>query len=150
MQSTDGFYGQSGQEKAVGNPQSREVNQFRAHGTSLSVDELWLDTSQPAAGKRREPKKDRGRMALRSATLSACPITNEKLRSGLQEPSPATKPLLHVQRSFYRSLSVVSAKSANTSAPIQNLVMTFDSDQPISSKWWCSGAILKMRFLRSL
>ncbi len=49
-----------------------------------------------------------------------------------------------------RSLSVVSAKSAKTSAPIQKRTITFDSDQPISSKWWCRGAILKMRFLRSL
>lgn len=40
MQPADCLYGQSGQEKAVWNLQSRGVNQFRAHGTSLSTDEL--------------------------------------------------------------------------------------------------------------
>ena len=36
--------------------------------------------------------------------------------------------------SHQRSFSVVSANSANTSAPIQKRAITFDSDQPISSK----------------
>ena len=34
-----------------------------------------------------------------------------------------------------RSLRVVSAKRAKTSAPIQKRTITFDSDQPSSSKW---------------
>ena len=40
MQPTDFLHGQSGQEIAVGNLHSSEINQFRAHGTSLSADEL--------------------------------------------------------------------------------------------------------------
>ena len=52
---------------------------------------------------------------------------------------------------YYRNFSVVSANNANTKAPIQKRAMTLDSCQPNCSKWWCSGAILKMRFLlRSL
>ena len=42
--------------------------------------------------------------------------------------------LCHARSTLYRSLRVVSAKSANTSAPIQKRVITLDSDQPISSK----------------
>ena len=43
------------------------------------------------------------------------------------------------------SFSVVKAQSASTRPAIQNLAMIFDSVQPSASKWWCSGAILKMR-----
>src|SRR5205823_173852 len=50
----------------------------------------------------------------------------------------------------YLSLSVVSANRAKTSEAIQKRTMIFDSDHPISSKWWCMGAILKIRFLRNL
>ena len=37
-------------------------------------------------------------------------------------------------RSVYRSFNVVSANSAKTSEPIQKRAITFDSDQPWSSK----------------
>jgi hypothetical protein len=43
-------------------------------------------------------------------------------------------PCLRGEHVFYLSFNVVSANSANTSDAIQNLTMTFDSDQPISSK----------------
>ncbi len=42
--------------------------------------------------------------------------------------------LCHAGSSLYRSFRVVSAKSANTSAPIQKRAITFDSDQPSNSK----------------
>lgn len=60
------------------------------------------------------------------------------------QPRPA--PLCHesysrefcpqIVRRVYRNFSVVSAKSAKIRARIQNRMMIFDSDQPISSKWW--------------
>ena len=50
----------------------------------------------------------------------------------------------------YRNFKVVSANNAKISARIQNRIMILDSDHPASSKWWCSGAILNTRFLRSL
>src|SRR5262249_40641324 len=40
------------------------------------------------------------------------------------------------RRPRHRSLSVVSAMSAMRKARIQNLITTFDSGHPISSKWW--------------
>jgi hypothetical protein len=40
------------------------------------------------------------------------------------------------EKFFYRSFSVVRAKSANTKDAIQKRTMTFDSDHPSSSKWW--------------
>ena len=45
----------------------------------------------------------------------------------------------------HRSFSVVRLNSAKMIATITNRVMTFGSLQPISSKWWWSGAILKTR-----
>ena len=72
---------------------------------------------------------------------------------GPGEPASShARPKLIVARipSRYRNFKVVSANRANTSEAIQKRTMILDSDQPISSKWWCSGAILKMRFLRSL
>ena len=38
--------------------------------------------------------------------------------------------------SVHLNFSVVSANSANTSEAIQKRTITFDSDQPSSSKWW--------------
>ena len=40
----------------------------------------------------------------------------------------------------------VGTQIIRTMAMIQNLTMTLDSCQPLSSKWWCNGAILKTRF----
>ena len=45
----------------------------------------------------------------------------------------------------YLSFNVVSANSASTRPAIQKRAMIFDSVQPSASKWWCSGAILKIR-----
>ena len=45
----------------------------------------------------------------------------------------------------HRSFSVVRLKSAKMIARMTNRVITFGSLQPISSKWWWSGAILKTR-----
>ena len=50
----------------------------------------------------------------------------------------------------YRSFSVERANNARINDTIQNLMMTLDSLQPSSSKWWCKGAILKMRLPRIL
>ena len=50
----------------------------------------------------------------------------------------------------HRSLSVVRLNSAKMIARITNRAMTFGSLQPISSKWWCSGAIRKTRLPVSL
>ena len=41
----------------------------------------------------------------------------------------------------HRSFSVVRLNSAKRIATIRNRVITFGSLQPMSSKWWCSGAI---------
>ena len=60
---------------------------------------------------------------------------NASQDSFAKETPVTANALLHVRCCLYRSLSVVSAKSANIKAPIQKRVITFDSDQPISSKW---------------
>ena len=39
-----------------------------------------------------------------------------------------------IKKSFYLNFNVVSANSANTSDAIQKRTITFDSDQPSSSK----------------
>src|SRR5690606_30824157 len=50
----------------------------------------------------------------------------------------------------YLSLSVASPMSASTTAMIQKRTMIVGSFQPFCSKWWCSGAIRKMRLPVSL
>ena len=54
-------------------------------------------------------------------------------------PSPTTNTRLFFKSIMpsqsHRSFSVVNANRANTSAKIQNRVITFDSDHPPSSKW---------------
>src|SRR5450759_2780507 len=48
------------------------------------------------------------------------------------------------------SLRVVRLKSAKMIARMTNRAMTFGSLQPMSSKWWCSGAMRKTRLPVSL
>jgi len=48
----------------------------------------------------------------------------------VKDPPPHKRSASHIQRSF----KVVSAKRAKTSDVIQNRTITFDSDQPRSSK----------------
>ncbi len=50
-----------------------------------------------------------------------------------------------MDREAHLSFNVVRLNSAKMMATIRNRVMTFGSLQPISSKWWCSGAILNTR-----
>src|SRR6185295_11017327 len=51
----------------------------------------------------------------------------------------------------YLIFKEASATNISTTPKIQNLTVTFDSAMPLSSKWWCSGAILKTRLpLKSL
>src|SRR5262249_6378858 len=47
------------------------------------------------------------------------------------------------QRAFHRNFSVERPMTAKRMATIQNRMMTRDSSQPASSKWWCSGAMRK-------
>src|SRR5882762_4070736 len=47
--------------------------------------------------------------------------------------------------SLHRSLSVERATMAKMMAMIQKRTTTLVSRHPESSKWWCSGDILKMR-----
>ena len=50
---------------------------------------------------------------------------------------------MHGEGSFrgHRSFSVVRLNNAKMIATMMNRVITLGSLQPISSKWWCSGAI---------
>ena len=50
----------------------------------------------------------------------------------------------------HRSFKVVRLNSAKMIARMTNRVMTFGSLQPMSSKWWCSGAMRKTRLPVSL
>ncbi len=49
------------------------------------------------------------------------------------------------RRGAHRSFSVESPTSTSIMLMIQNRTTTCVSFQPDSSKWWCSGAIRKMR-----
>src|SRR5215217_4008706 len=55
-----------------------------------------------------------------------------------------------ISRCRHRSFSVLSVNNAKMMERMMKRVMTFGSLHPISSKWWWMGAILKMRFPRSL
>src|SRR5258708_27340440 len=50
----------------------------------------------------------------------------------------------------HRSFNVVRLNRAKMIARMTNRAMTFGSLQPMSSKWWCSGAIRKTRLPVSL
>ncbi len=45
----------------------------------------------------------------------------------------------------HRIFSVLIDNKASATAIIQNRTITFGSGHPFSSKWWCSGAIRKIR-----
>ena len=53
--------------------------------------------------------------------------------------------VLSAHRETHLSFKLVRLKSAKMMAAIMNRAITFGSLQPISSKWWCRGAILKTR-----
>ena len=82
----------------------------------------------------------------RSAAVSAAPL--ERNQGHLQQ-ARSLNPLPVGQYLPQRIFSVVKANRAKTNAAIQKRAMILDSFQPISSKWWCSGAILKMRLPRN-
>src|SRR5215831_1482748 len=50
----------------------------------------------------------------------------------------------------YRNLSVLSAPRAQMSETIQKRTMICGSGHPNNTKWWCSGAMRKIRLRRSL
>ena len=79
-------------------------------------------------------------------------VRRQELRRGHTRTSQANhhRPFARqFHRLRHRSFSVLNENSAKTRATIQKRMMIFDSAQPFSSKWWCSGAIRKMRFPRN-
>ena len=68
-------------------------------------------------------------------------------------PNPEHHDMLSVIGIFkwdHRSFSVAIPSRPRTMAMIQNRTVTVLSFHPESSKWWCKGDILKMRFPVSL
>src|SRR6185369_14752405 len=65
----------------------------------------------------------------------------------LVRPDPGDDVVVHVSALLprQRTLSVASATSASMKLMIQKRTITFGSAQPLSSKWWWMGAILKTR-----
>ena len=91
-----------------------------------------------------------------SVTVTCAPRCCAELRD--REPGLARADDQHLVRSdagddvvvHQRTFSVASATSASMKQMIQKRTMTFGSAQPLSSKWWWIGAILKTRLPVSL
>ena len=88
-------------------------------------------------------------MERESLTVTRAPLSRRNIAAARPLlPRPTTNTRLFFSSmglELPRSFSVVSANSEKISARIQKRAITLLTIQPSSSKWWCSGAILKMR-----
>ncbi len=114
-----------------------------AAGQSAASDARCGGSARVSATRRSKPS--RGQPARHRETAVA---ESEHERAGgrsLRAARCGASLLGAVRRGAHRSFSVESPTSTSIMLMIQNRTTTCVSFQPDSSKWWCSGAIRKMR-----